>query len=114
MTEPPDLRAIVARASTVDERLKACCAASGPLDEFDKAVQQKRFAAWRRLWRSHPPAVFARRLAANEDKAAAILSRVEPIATALLPPWGQALAWIASAVSEPLVDRDGLTAGDTP
>lgn len=116
MAEPPDLNAILTQASTVDERLHACCATSDPLDEGDEAARQKRFEAWRRLWRTHPSAVFARRLACDESKAASLLGKVTRLRVAPPPPWAQALAWIAPAMSRAQVQNrsDAALARDTP
>jgi type 2 lantibiotic biosynthesis protein LanM len=115
MIREPDLQAIVAQASTIDERLQAYCVTPGQLDELDKAAQRKRFAVWQRLWRTHPSAVFARRVALNEDKAVALLGKVKPVHATLLPPWSHALVWISSAISRSAVeDPDGLSANSIP
>ena len=96
-----DLRRLVARALTIDERLMDRRWLSEAPAEHDRAAAERRLAAWRRSGAAGDTEWLALRLAhdgIDEGSAIALLGSIELRCRRPLPEWAKTISWISPAI----------------
>jgi type 2 lantibiotic biosynthesis protein LanM len=115
-----EIRDIIGRASTIDERRAGICVVEEPEDETTREQVRDRLMAWRQLAAAGDSSLFARRLAAeglDERSARALLGKARLADGEPLPRWARSFAWVAAMMTAPdgpASDRRGAEAEPVP
>jgi hypothetical protein len=115
-----EIRDIIGRASTIDERRAGICVVEEPEDETTREQVRDRLMAWRQLAAAGDSSLFARRLAAeglDERSARALLGKARLADGEPLPRWARSFAWVAAMITAPdgpASDRRGAEAEPVP